>query len=237
VSGNDELRRPADELAAEHAELALDDAAYLLGGLDQAEQAKFERHLLSCPDCQDAVADLSGLPRLLGLVSASDLDEPVPQPPSLLPGLLNQVAAARRRRSRWSVAAGFAAACVLLLLIGVGVRSWSDSQSPRALAMSQVGPNAGGVHATVTLTGSDSAPRIELDCGYLSGASSYPAKDEPSYRMVVFNKLGQQRDLGSWTPQAGEDVRLWRDSPWPRQNLTRIEISDDRGIAVLELTL
>jgi Putative zinc-finger len=231
VSGNDEPR----ELAAEHAELGLDDAAYLLGGLDEAGQARFERHLLSCPDCQDSVAGLSGLPRLMGMVSAKDLDDPPPQPSSLLPGLLSEVAAERRRRSRWSAAAGFAAACVLLLLIGVGVRGWSESRSPRPLAMSAVGPNTSGVHATVTLAGSASQPRIELDCGYLAGSSSYT--DEPSYRMVVFNKLGQQRDLGSWTPQAGEDVRLWRDSPWPRQNLTRIEISDEHGVTVLELTL
>jgi predicted anti-sigma-YlaC factor YlaD len=236
VSGDEELR-PAGRVAAEHAELALDDAAYLLGGLAPAEQARFERHLLSCSICQDAVTELNGLPRLLGLVSAADLDTPVPELPPMLPGLLNQVAAVRRRRTRWSAAAGFAAACVLALLVGIGVHTWSASRSPHSLAMSAVGPNAGAIHATVTLTGSQSAPRIELDCGYQAAAGSYPNHDEPSYRMVVFNKLGQARDLGSWTPQAGEDVRLWRDSPWPRQNLTRIEISDDRGTPVLELRL
>jgi hypothetical protein len=236
VSRDEQLRRPPDRVAAEHAELALDDAAYLLGGLDQAEQARFERHLLSCPTCQDAVADLSGLPGLLGTVSANDLDEPEPQPPSLLPGLLARVDAERRRRFRWSAVAGFAAACVLVLLVGFGVHTWTDSQQPRPLAMSAVGPNTGGIYATVRLTGSSAEPRIELDCGYRTG-SSYPSASEPTYRMVAFNKLGQMRDLGSWTPQAGEDVRLWRDSPWPRQALTRIEIADQRGVTVLALSL
>jgi hypothetical protein len=235
VSGDEELR-PADPVAAEHAELALEDAAYLLGGLPPAEQARFERHLSGCAACQDSVTELSGLPRLLGMVSAEDLASPVPELPPMLPGLLNQVAAVRRRRSRWSAAAGFAAACVLALLVGIGVHTWSASRSPHPLAMSVVGPNAGAIHATVTLTGSRSAPRIELDCGYQAAAGGYPS-DESSYRMVVFNRLGQARDLGSWTPQAGEDVRLWRDSPWPRQDLTRIEIADDRGTPVLELTL
>lgn len=238
MSGNEELGRPADELAAEHAELAFDDAAYLLGGLDQAGQDRFERHLLSCPDCQDSVADLSELPRLLGSVTGNDLAGPLPEPPpSLLPGLLSTVAAARRRRSRWNAAAGFAAACVLLLLVGIGVRTWSDSHSPKPLAMSAVGPNTGGVYATVRLTGSSSAPRIELDCGYRTGTGGYPSQNEPSYRMVVYNKSGQARDLGSWMPQAGEDVRLWRDSPWPRQNLTRIEIADEQGTVLLKLSL
>lgn len=236
MSADEELR-PAGQVAAEHAELALDDAAYLLGGLAPAEQARFERHLLSCPICQDAVDELSGLPPLLGMVSAADLDAPVPELPPMLPGLLNRVAAVRRRRTRWSAAAGFAAACVLALLVGIGVHTWSASRSPQPLAMSAIGPNTGDIRATVTLTGSRSAPRIELDCGYQAAAGSYPNHDEPSYRMLVFNKAGQARDLGSWTPQAGEDVRLWRTSPWPRQNLTRIEISDERGTPVLVLTL
>jgi hypothetical protein len=236
VSGNEELRRLPDQLAAEHAELARDDAAYLLGGLEPAEQARFERHLLGCPICQDAVADLSGLPELLGTVSANDLDDPGPQPATLLPALLARVGAERRRRSRWTAVAGFAAACVLALLVGFGVHTWTDAQQPRPLAMSAVGPNTGDIHATVTLSGPASAPRIELDCGYVSGAG-YPGWTEPSYRMVAYNRAGQARDLGSWTPAAGEDVRLWRDSPWPRQALTRIAIADQRGTTVLELKL
>jgi hypothetical protein len=236
VTSNEELRRLPDQIAAEHAELARTDAAYLLGGLDQAEQGRFERHLLSCPICQDAVADLSALPGLLGTVSANDLDDPGPQPDTLLPTLLARVGAERRRRFRWTVVTGFAAACLLVLLVGFGVHSWTDSRQPRPLAMSAVGPNSGDIHATVTLSGPSSAPRIELDCGYLSG-NGYPGWTEPSYRMVAYNKLGQARDLGSWTPQAGEDVRLWRDSPWPRQALTRIAIDDQSGATVLELKL
>lgn len=236
MSGNEELRRLPDGLAAEHAELARNDASYLLGGLDQAEQARFERHLLGCPICQDAVADLSALPGLLGTVSANDLDDPGPQPATLLPALLARVGVERRRRLRWTAVAGFAAACVLVLLVGFGVRTWTDSQQPRALAMSVVGQNTGDIHATVTLSGPSSAPRIELDCGYVTG-NGYPGWTESSYRMVAYNRTGQARDLGSWTPQAGEDVRLWRDSPWPRQALTRITIADQRGTTVLELKL
>lgn len=236
MSGNEELRRLPDQVAAEHAELALDDAAYLLGGLGRDEQARFERHLLDCPTCQDAVADLSGLPELLGTVSANDLDDQGPQPATLLPNLLARVTAERRRRSRWTAVAGFAAACVLALLVGFGVHTWTAAQQPRALAMSAVGPNTGDIHATVTLSGPSSAPRIELDCGYVSGAG-YPGWAEPSYRMVAYNKAGQARDLGSWTPVAGEDVRLWRDSPWPRQALTKIEIATTDGQVLLRLSL
>jgi len=125
----------------------------------------------------------------------------------------------------------------VLLLAGGGVLGWQHAHRPRTLAMQPVSSAATGVYATVRLLGDDAAPRIELECGYASGQpSQYPA-DQPSYRMVVYNRAGLMRDLGSWTPQPGEDVELVRDSPWRRQALSRIEISDASGAVLLRLTL
>jgi len=45
------------------------------------------------------------------------------------------------------------------------------------------------------------------------------------------------RDLGSWSPQPNEDVELVRDSPWRKQALSRIEISNSSGEVVLRLSL
>ena len=55
--------------------------------------------------------------------------------------------------------------------------------------------------------------------------------------MVVVNRLGQVRELGSWSARSGEEVELVRDSPWSRQNLSRIEVTDDQGVTVLQLSL
>jgi hypothetical protein len=243
VNGLDAGDPDADRIAAEHAELGLDDAAYLLGALDPVSQARFEQHLLDCPACQDSVAELSDLPGLLGRLTTAEveaLDDPADRevPATLMPGLLDRVRAERRRRVWRARATGFAVACLLVLLAGVGVRAWSESGRPQPVAMTAVGSNHGAVRATVTLTGSGTATRIRLDCGYVAGSGfRYPATPAPSYRMVALNRSGQLRDLGSWTAQDGEDVELVRDSPWDRKNLSQIQVTDLSGATVLQLSL
>lgn len=223
-------------LAAEHAAHEFDDAAYLLGALDEADQVAFEAHLARCPVCQERITGLGGLP---GVLDRADSSAWVPEPPpdTLLPRLLREAAASRRRRAWRLGVLGAAAACLVLLLVGGGVLGWQHAHQPRTLALRPVSPAAAGVYATVRLLGDDAAPRIQLECGYTSGqAPRYPAA-QPSYRMVVYNRAGLMRDLGSWTPQPGEDVELVRDSPWRRQALSRIEISDADGAVLLRLTL
>lgn len=224
-----------DGPAAERARFEFDAAPYLLGGLDDTERAAFEQHLLGCASCQDSLTELSALPPLMARADVTGWQPEAP-PDTLLPRLLRQVAASRRRRAWRPIAAGIAAACVAALLLVAGTVTWQHTHQPRALLMQAVGANPEAVRATVVLTRSGSGTRIQLDCGY-RGAASYPDGSAPSYRMVVFNRLGQMRDLGSWTPQPGEDVRIARDSPWSRQNLSRIEVSDDRGTPLLRLTL
>ena len=73
--------------------------------------------------------------------------------------------------------------------------------------------------------------------GYFGGYGSYPGRDARTYRMVIVHNRGDRVDLGSWTPQPDEDVQITRTSPWPRQSISRIEVSDDRGRTVLQLRL
>ncbi|QUQ68452.1 anti-sigma factor family protein [Kutzneria sp. CA-103260] len=51
----------------------VDVAAYVLGALDESENAAFERHLATCPRCQAELNELSGLPSLLDQVRGSGL--------------------------------------------------------------------------------------------------------------------------------------------------------------------
>ena len=222
--------------AAEHARFEFDDAAYLLGALEPAQREAFERHLRGCPICRDRIAEFGEMPQVL---ARADVSAWVPEPPpdTLLPRLLRQVAASRRRRARRLGALAVAAACLLALLVTGGVLGWQRAHQPQILTMQPVGPNAEDVHATVRLTGSSSGTRVTLDCGYSGDHGSYPTESRTSYRMVIFNRRGDRVDLGSWTPQPDEDVQITRTSPWPRQAIGRIEVSDDRGRTVLLLRL
>ena len=147
------------ERAAEHARFEFDDAAYLLDALEPEQREAFEGHLRRCPICRDRVAEFADLPRVL---ARADISAWVPESPpdTLLPRLLRQVTASRRRRA-WRIGSlAVAAACLLALLATGGVLAWQDAHRPQTLAMQPVGPNAAGVHATVQLIGSDSNPRV-----------------------------------------------------------------------------
>jgi hypothetical protein len=226
------------EFADEHELFAFDDAAYLLGGLEPADRQAYERHTASCSTCQQSLSELSGLPAVLAQVDPASLDtlgsEPLPE--SLLPRLLAEVRRHRARRAVRTATTGFLVACLLAVLAFGGVRYWSDTHRPQTLVMQAVGPDAAGIYATVRLLGDGANTRIQLDCGYHSNtATNYPG--EASYQMVVFNRAGMKRELGSWTPQPGEDVEITRESPWRRQALSRIEISNNTGEVVLRLAL
>ena len=100
--------------------------AYVLGGLDDADRARFEDHLQQCGMCRDELADLESLPGLLAAVpvpdavalavpagrtpAASDTPPGVPQP------VLDELAARRRtsRRRLTAFVGVVAAACLAL---------------------------------------------------------------------------------------------------------------------------
>ncbi|MFL6162567.1 MAG: anti-sigma factor family protein [Jatrophihabitantaceae bacterium] len=228
------------DFTAEHDQFAFDDAAYLLGALEPAEHAAFERHLATCPICHQSVEELAGLPAVLEQVDPSSLEtlETEPVPESLLPRLLAQVNRHRARRTLRTATTGFLVACLLAALGFGGVRYWSDTHRPQTLVMQAVGPDAAGIYGTVRLLGDGADTRIQIDCGYHNNsAAPYPGEQEPSYRMLVFNQAGMMRDLGSWSPQPGEDVEITRDSPWRRQALSRVEVATTTGEVVLRLVL
>ncbi|HWU47681.1 MAG TPA: zf-HC2 domain-containing protein [Humibacter sp.] len=57
---------------SDHERYAEWDAAYVLGALGAADRREFEDHSAGCPDCRSAVAELAGVPGLLGALSAAD---------------------------------------------------------------------------------------------------------------------------------------------------------------------
>lgn len=216
--------------SGEHERFAHDDAAYLLGGLSEADRTAYEQHLLDCPTCRSAVAELAGLPRLLAQVEL-----PEPPPADLLPRLLHATGRQRRRQRTRFVLVGFAAACLVVLLIGAGIAGVRARHQPSPQSLQPVAATAGRLQAAVTITGGGTAPRIELVCGYQPGGPSYPGAQ--TYGMVVLNRAGDARELGTWQARSGSDIRFSAPSPWPRSALAEVEVVDAAGVAVLRLRL
>ena len=58
--------------------LAHSDAAYVLGSLSPTDRLEFERHLPDCDRCRRSVAELAGLPGLLGRVPREQVESAAP---------------------------------------------------------------------------------------------------------------------------------------------------------------
>ena len=114
-----------------------DIGAYVLGGLEPAEEAAVREHLATCSECAAEHASLAGLPRLLAL--AAPMAEAGPPPAAIEERVLDAIAgerpqqphrAPRRRlpRARVLVPAAVAlAAVVVALVIALG---GGDEQTP-----------------------------------------------------------------------------------------------------------
>ncbi|MBE1578483.1 anti-sigma factor family protein [Amycolatopsis roodepoortensis] len=105
-----------------------DIAAYVLGVLGEEDHARFEAHLLECPECQVELVEMYHLPDILDMVKKSWPDPPVKGPgPRVLRMLLADAAKAGRRRKVVRLAT---AAAVLVLVVGgpLAVLSLTDRE-------------------------------------------------------------------------------------------------------------
>ncbi|WP_382304586.1 anti-sigma factor family protein [Herbiconiux sp. UC225_62] len=123
------------------------DAAYVFGMLGAEERRAYERHLATCPACSAAVAELAGLPGILGKLSPEEavalLDAPSEAsaaPPRPEPDLVQHLArSVRRRRTRTRrrtiglVAGVGAVLAVAGLFAGFGLGSIADPGTPLAV--------------------------------------------------------------------------------------------------------
>ncbi|MEO7744639.1 MAG: zf-HC2 domain-containing protein [Actinomycetota bacterium] len=110
-------------MSTEHEDVRVLLGAYVLGGLDDTDLAAVQSHLPTCALCRDELAQLAVLPGLLRRRPApTDLPAAAPKPPAeLLPALLHELDAGRRRdRRRWLVRSAVAAVTVATLTAGAG---------------------------------------------------------------------------------------------------------------------
>ena len=145
-------------MSENHQDVRLLLGAYVLGALDRADVQQVEEHLSGCPACRDEVADLATLPEVLRRRPATDAATlRPPTPAELLPALLHQVAAHRRReRKRWALGAAVAAS-VAALAVGGGVTLLTRGPSPTGNEIplsATAGSSVGHVQLTVKPWGS-----------------------------------------------------------------------------------
>ncbi|MCA5894474.1 zf-HC2 domain-containing protein [Isoptericola sp. NEAU-Y5] len=203
------------------------DAAYVLGALGPAERRDFEEHLAGCDACRAAVAELAGMPGLLGSVPAEDVPAALgtaARAPDAADGratvvpLSGLVHAARRTRRRRRTLTAVAASALLVGGVGAGLALGGspDGGSAPGVAPSTTVPAAGaatlelepvgtsGVRATLTATPRAWGTHLEWSCTYPETSSAGPSgRYDPAapvgYELVLVDGAGERTVAATWT--------------------------------------
>jgi hypothetical protein len=233
-------------------EYTLWDAAYVLGSLSESDRREYEAHLRHCPTCRQSVDELSGMPALLGLLTADDVaalgggsDGQPDLPPRILASLLADVSRRRRNaRSRtWTVVAATAAAVMVFgVLVGVQFHPGGSAPvSPRAdasaLTMTPVAPTE--LTATVTMTGHGWGTQIDMDCTYRDvGTSAAGNESAGRLAMVVVGRDGSHDRLATWVPVDGVTATPAASTSLPIDQIASVQIvAADNGDVLLQRTV
>ncbi|MFF0488966.1 anti-sigma factor family protein [Nocardia sp. NPDC004068] len=230
-------------------EYATWDAPYVLGALDRAERLEYEEHLATCRPCRAAVAELAGLPSLLGRVEpavALSLVDPQPEPlhertnhrpepvapqpdstPELLPRLVRRTDASRRRGRLAAagaavLAAAAAVAVAVPITVGVTHRDTpSVAATGQVVAERQLEPLAAtAVSATVRIIDAGGRATVEMSCRYAPGSSPY----QENFELWLTSRTGLTAELVGWTAGPGDDLTLTRTTDVPPDQIAAVEI-------------
>lgn len=194
------------------------DAAYVLGALSPADRRSFESHLGTCPFCQDAVAELGGMPALL-----SQLD------PEVVAGLdptddgLNAADAA-------------AAALAIGGFIGIGGH-WSPTAPPppstvATLPMAQV--HTALLSSTVSVSDENWGTLIRLQCVCLADSNA----PHDTLALVVVGRDGSRSQLASWVARPGHTATPAGSTAMPADQIGSVQVvAADSGEVLLQRTL
>jgi hypothetical protein len=210
------------------------DAAYVLGALSADARREFERHLTTCPACSAAVAELAGMPGILGKLSRDEavalLDVP-PAPARKADVVRGLAASVRKRRRRTRILAGVGALAVAGLLAATGFLAGSlgGAVSPASTAqpsaatieMDQVTP--GAMTATLSLTEKGWGTRFDWSCTY--GADDWgPGETAATYALVVTDRSGVETTVATWAAAGDAAKGLVASSSVPTSAIQSVEI-------------
>lgn len=223
------------------------DAAYLLGALAGDERRQYEDHLTDCERCRSAVAELSGIPGLLAMLTldeVSALDDEQPDPPlrpEVLQSVLDKVRW-RRRRSRWvtSAAVGLAAAVLAAGLViairpeTIGLQNGTSQHTAQLLEMTKVSDTP--INASIAVSGYGWGTRIDMACSY----GDWGSRDAPPQNlgMVVVGRDGSRSEIATWLGLSGATALPSGTTPMPLEEIAAVQmVSSPDGTVLLEKTL
>jgi hypothetical protein len=227
------------------------DAAYVLGALSADDRHAYERHLLGCPACAGAVAELAGMPGILGALPPAEAEAIAAAGAGAAdehlrtalhqPSLVRRLAGAavrRGRRNRIRLAVACAAGAVLVALggaaLGAGLGSSTTLQAaptPAAPAPSvsqvsqvvQMEPvEPDALTAALTITDTDWGTRFDWSCVYLN--TLWQDDGPQDYDMVLTDLDGASTVLATWTATSRSTENLAASTEVPLDRIRSIEI-------------
>lgn len=227
------------------------DAAYVLGSLSSADRREFEAHMQTCDRCRAAVAELSGIPALLSMLDAEEVDGQLdgdePEPPPLRPEVLDSVLDKvkwRRRRSRWmtSAAVGLAAAVLAVGLViairpgAVGMQNGTPEVTAATYEMTKLAPTP--FNATVSLSDFGWGTRIDMACTYGQWSGGGPAAPPSRLGMVVVGRDGTRSEIATWLGLSGATALPSGNTTLHRDDIAAVQlVAADTREVLLEKTL
>jgi predicted anti-sigma-YlaC factor YlaD len=197
--------------------------AYVLGALDPAEASTVATHLDACPECREEVAELSGMPSMLGMLSEEEAASIASAGPAfessaddaLLRRLLDTVAAersaqvqqvhefkrhkaSRRVWSRRLVAV--AAACAV-------------AAGGTAVGVNLAQPHRASTSASQTFSATDASTHVAMavtvqptSWGTALQVKLTGVPQGEKCRLIVVQKDGSRHDVASWDATYTSDV-------------------------------
>lgn len=218
----------------------MEAGAYVLGALTPADRSAYERHLAICPTCREDVAQLAGLPGLLGRLDtevAIGLNDEPKAPLLLLDTLLNRARSERQRTSRRTIwrrtGTLLVAACLAILAgLGLGAVSASTAMRPTVVAMTPVDQDETLAALVGYWADPDGGTEISMACVYAaSGDSSGHASRDHLDLWVFPRNGGRGSSIWSWDAGPGDRVTFWAETRMRPEQIGRMEIR--RGDTVL----
>jgi hypothetical protein len=220
------------------------DAAYVLGALSPAERREFEEHLAGCASCQRSVAELAGVPGLLGQVSPEDAAflaarvqpaEGDTAPTTLMPRMIGE----QRTRRRRLLAAVVGAAAALILIIGgvalgAGLLPFGQRNSPFLLAFSEVQPTT--ITAIVEVVPASEGTDFLVECQYAETNQPTGGTSE-TYEIWIIDRSGTAVEAKAWPAKPGRVMTPQAHSPLKVSRLATVEIRSSAGETLLRADL
>ncbi len=228
--------------------LAHSDAAYVLGALSPAERLEYERHLPTCASCRRSVAQLAGMPGLLGRVPVESVEEPLvadPVPPTVLPALVAHVRREQRRKTVL-LSLGAAAAVAAVALGAAALQSARDDDRVPEATPTSAAPTVApampmsvvvdyGMTAKVSLTPVHWGTKLSVSCDYAEPEDGHGGHGY-DYKLVVFTRDGHSETAMSWYAEPGDSYQdMLGATSVELQDIIRLEVQSERGHPILKL--